>query len=133
MTQKYYFNQRDNIIQFSKNNKKIFLFALQVFKPIIHFNHENWAFPEIFRTPLLRLTIFRIHTPWNSMFSILKCHNRSFESYGSSKIHTKPNCLSEIKRLSKDIEKIDKSRNRFHIFMILKVHTDSAWAWATQW
>ena len=26
-----------------------------------------------------------------------------------------PNCLSEIKRLSKDIEKIDKSRNRFHI------------------
>ena len=56
------------------------------------------------------------------LFSILKCHNRSFESYGSSKIHTKPNCLSEFKRLSKDIEKIHKSRNRFHIFMIVKVH-----------
>ena len=40
----------------------------------------------------------------------------------SSKIHTKPNSLSEFKRLSKDIEKIDKSRNRFHIFMIVKVH-----------
>ena len=36
--------------------------------------------------------------------------------------HKKPNSLSEFKTLSKDIEKINKSRNRFHIFMIVKVH-----------
>ena len=39
---------------------------------------------------------------------------------------TQHNSLSELKRLSKDIEKIDKStyiyNNRFHIFMIVKVH-----------
>ena len=38
----------------------------------------------------------------------------------------KTHSLSEFKRLSKDIEKIDKSRNRFHIFMIVKLKcTDS--------
>ena len=37
-------------------------------------------------------------------------------------MHTKPNSLSEFKRLSKDIDKIDKNCNRFLIFVIVKVH-----------
>ena len=81
------------------------------FKGLVAFGYELWHFKNK----------SHLSSYWYLfLFSILKCHNRSFKSYGSSKIHKKPNCLSEIKRLSKDIEKIDKSRNQFHILWSLK-------------